>query len=87
MEKFKQNLNKLNGLVIRHSDMDYETKLAVTCVIRDVLEEERGNRGKISKLITEQLNAKFPTGWICLIGLNFIANISHEPRTFLRASN
>ena len=39
---------------------------------------------KVSKLLTEKLNADFPNGWICLIGKNFIANISHEPRTFIR---
>lgn len=48
---------------------------------------EGGSPIKISKLITEELNSLFPTGWICVIGLNFLANISHEPRTFLRASN
>jgi hypothetical protein len=87
MEKFKENLNKLNGLIIRHSDMTYEMKNRVTGIIKDVLEVESANKSKVSKLITEQLNAAFPTGWICIIGLNFLANISHEPRTFLRASN
>ena len=67
--------------------MTYELKYDVTKIISDVLQEQSANKGKISKLITEQLNLKYPTGWICLIGLNFIANISHEPRTFLRATN
>ena len=66
--------------------MTYDLKSDVTKIISDVLQEETQNKGKISKLITEQLNLKYPTGWICLIGLNFIANISHEPRTFLRAT-
>lgn len=74
-------------MIIRHSDMTYEMKCDVTNIITEVLREEKKNHSKISKIITEQLNSKYPSGWICLIGLNFIANISHEPRTFLRATN
>ncbi len=64
-------------MIVRHSDMTYELKYEVTAIINEVLQEEKANKGKISKLVTEQLNLKYPTGWICLIGLNFIANISH----------
>lgn len=37
MEKFRENLNKLNGMIIRHSDMTYELKNEVTKIINDVL--------------------------------------------------
>lgn len=42
---------------------------------------------KISKVITDYLNKKYPDGWICLIGKKFMANISHEPKHFIRISN
>ena len=48
---------------------------------------EAANGGGISKIVTERLNEAFPTGWVCIVGLSFLASISHEPRTFLRASN
>jgi len=30
MQKFQHNLNKFNGLVVRHSDMPYDMKFKVT---------------------------------------------------------
>jgi hypothetical protein len=42
---------------------------------------------KISKFLTESLNERFPYGWVCLIGKEFVANISHEPRNFIRMSH
>lgn len=80
-------MSKINGLTVRHSDMTYEMKSHVTRTIKEALEVEAANRAKISKIVTERLNEAFPTGWVCIIGLNFLASISHEPRTFLRASN
>lgn len=67
--------------------MTYEMKSLATRTIKEALEIEAVNGCRISKIVTERLNEAFPTGWVCIVGRSFLASISHEPRTFLRASN
>mgnify|MGYP002359250143 CR=1 FL=1 len=49
----------------------------VSKVISKTLEFPNMDDEKISKIITDYLNKKYPNGWICLLGKKFMANISH----------
>jgi hypothetical protein len=62
-------------------------KNEVTLLLADIFSNLEMTPLKISKILTESLNQKYPSGWICLIGKEFVANISHEPRKFIRMSH
>lgn len=81
---WKANTNKLNGVSIKHSDMNYDTKFAITKELAEICGESDLKPIIISKLLTERLNAKLSEGWVCIIGKEFMACISHEPRNFMR---
>jgi len=43
-------------------------KNEVTILLADIFSNEEITPIKISKILTESLNEKYPSGWICLIG-------------------
>jgi hypothetical protein len=74
---WKKNVSKMNGINIRHTDMHYEMKDYITRELAKIYENSDLTPMKVSKLLTENLNEHFPSGWICLIGKQFVASISH----------
>lgn len=87
MLNWRKNVSKLNGINIKHSDMEFEMKECVTKLMADIFLTPELTPIKISKFLSDSLNERFPTGWVCLIGKEFVANISHEPRNFIRMSH
>ncbi len=62
-------------------------KEAVTAYLAAICNGKDLTPIKISKILSERLNHTYPTGWICLIGTSFMANISHEPRSYIRIAH
>ncbi len=77
MKGWQSNGSKINGVTIKHSDMSYQMKETVTSELVEICKTGDLTSMKISKLLTERLNMDHPTGWVCLIGKQFTANISH----------
>lgn len=88
MQKYKKNINKINDLLIKNSDMNYEMKSVITGFIKEALELTHDENYKlVSKLVIDSLENRFGGFWICIIGTKFVANITHQPGNFLRVSN
>lgn len=77
MDKYKQNLNKLNDLLIKNSDMPFELKYEVTETIQKALKYTGIDEKQISKMVTVHLEEHHPGSWMCIIGRNFAANVMH----------
>ena len=87
MLKYKQNLNVINDLLIKNSDMSYDMKSEITAIVKNSLKLSPDDYKVASKIITDRLIEKYEGSWVCVIGTKFVANIMHEPGHFLRASN
>jgi hypothetical protein len=56
----------------------------VTRELADICHESDLKPIQISKFLTDRLNNKLSEGWVCIIGKEYMACISHEPRNFIR---
>jgi len=53
---WKKNMSRMNGITIRHSDMNYEMKNYITEQMATIYQNTDLTPIKISKLLTENLN-------------------------------
>lgn len=68
--------------------MSYDLKFDITRTINTIISDDPEIKpSSVSKHLTDYLNKAYPVGWVCLIGKRFTANVSHEPKHFIRISN
>ena len=68
MKKYSQNLNTLNDMLIKNSDMTYDFKNEVTSQIKKALTFKNIDEKQISKIVTTYLQDHYPGSWFCIVG-------------------